>query len=82
MRIKFLIVIIVIIEHNFPALWKGRRFCSGNRIGINSLQNVSREDGWTYLVALPRRTGKQILFHPAFDSPIKSIKDTNISVRA
>ena len=58
-------------RENFPALWKGRQFCSGNRIGINSLQNVGREDGWTYLVALPRRTGKQILFHPAFDSPIK-----------
>ena len=48
-----------------------KRFCSGNRIGINSLQNVSREDGWTYLVALSGRPGKQILFYPAFGSSIK-----------
>ena len=41
------------------------------RIGINSLQNVSREDGWTYLVALSGRPGKQILFYPAFGSSIK-----------
>lgn len=66
----------------FPPLWKGQRFCSGNRIGADSLQNVSRKNGRTYLAALPGGAGKQVLFHSPFDSPINvSVEVTNTCIR-
>ena len=68
--------------HYFPPLWKGQRFCSGNRIGADSLQNVSRKNGRTYLAALPGGAGKQVLFHSPFDSPINvSVEVTNTCIR-